>query len=180
MINYFRKVVFGFQVKTKKIDGIEVKLNYKGTLTSVNPVQKVKECISIVEECSKEESYSSSKELSNIWENRDELIDGLTPLMTAKFKLNGKDFEVKRYVKKFNKKPESLYQIKKGNIDFAIHITVYDHGYFYSDIKKKFLERVGFKNLESNSFVNNSKTIGVHFDVFGHSRIVLWNNNILN
>jgi len=176
MINYFRKAFTGYQVKKKTVDGVEVRFYFKGTLGSINPVQKVKECISIAEECLNSETGNNSNKLSNIWQNRSSVIDGLFPSLIAKFKLDGEDFEVKRYVKKLKEKPESIYVLKKGNKEFAMHIRVYDHGNYFSDFKNLIVDNAGMKHSKSSIFVDKEKDIRVKFDIFGHSRMVLWNN----
>lgn len=175
MLNYFRKMVSGYQIKTVTIESIEVKIKYSGRFTFFDPISVLKEIISKIEKVN-ETGNTNEQSISN-WSSNIHFYSDLIPSAVAEFVWENENYVVRRYVTRFMSKPQSIYLLAKDELDYALYFRVYDYGVHFEDIK----DYVGaqfdldLKQNVSDAVMKQEMSNGYSLDIFGHTRYIMWN-----
>jgi hypothetical protein len=175
MLNYFRKLVTGYQLKNIQIENVGVKIRYRGKFTFFDPVSILKE-IFVKMDQETPETLLTNDELISAWSDRKNLIKGIVPIAEAEFIFDDTLYEVRRYVTRYLSKPQSIYFFRKSNEDIAIYFRVYDYGSHFEDIKNYLNEKIQldtFSNL-IGATVQEEMNLGYSLDILGHTRYMMW------
>lgn len=178
MFKKIRRALTGYKVKYVSINGLKIKVLYKGEMPSSDPLSALKELKVKLDQTPN--SVPITLDFCKYWEERIGYSKGVSPSSIAKFQIENRQYKISRFVTKQNKSPLSLYTFSVNDEVFALFSRVYDYGDFFKEVENELITNFNFKKHETdmNIYHITNEKYSLVIDVFGHSQSFLWNDKV--
>ena len=176
MFNTIRRAITGHKIKNLSINGVAIRIIYKGMMPSSDPFSALKDLkMKLIQTPT---ATSVSVDLSKFWEERFDLLKGIEPSSIATYQIDNRKYKISRYVTKQNRSPLSLYTFSTNNKVFGLFSRVYDRGNFFKEIENDLITNYNFEkpDLKTNLNYITNDNHSVILDIFGHSQSFFWND----
>jgi hypothetical protein len=136
MINYFRKILTGYTIVKKNINGVDCRFSYSGKPVFFDPVLMLKEyCNRIAEDSVQHLSLQvSSQDILSIFPNPS--AEAL-PTVICNCVKNGQELRVSRFTSKEGAHPLSFYLFEINGMVVASFRRKYDYGSQLKEVGEK-------------------------------------------